>query len=137
MRILIDTNVILDIALERPPFVEHAVRLLKIAQQTDLVVYVTATTITDLYYITRKAHSHITAHDFIVDLLQLVEVADVDGAIIREALDSEIEDFEDAIQESAAKRQSIQAIVTRNEADFEDSVLQVYDPEAFLEAYSR
>lgn len=134
MRILIDTNVILDIALERQPFVEQAIRLLEMAQQADLTVYVTATTITDLYYITRKANGRTIAHDFIVDLLRIVEIADVDGSIIREALHSEIDDFEDAIQESAAKKQAIQVFVTRNEADFVNSVLQVYDPGSFLKS---
>lgn len=132
MRILIDTNIILDIALERQPFVEPAIRLLEMAQQTDLTIYVTATTITDLYYITRKANGHTIAHDFIVDLLRIVEIADVDAAIISEALHSGIDDFEDAIQESAAKKQAIQVIVTRNKADFVNSFLQVYDPESFL-----
>jgi len=134
MRILIDTNVILDIALERQPFVEQAIRLLEMAQQADLTVYVTATTITDLYYITRKANGRTIAHDFIVDLLRIVEIADVDGSIIREALHSEIDDFEDTIQESAAKKQAIQVFVTRNEADFVNSVLQVYDPGSFLKS---
>jgi predicted nucleic acid-binding protein len=132
MRILIDTNVILDVALERQPFVEQAIRLLEMAQQTHLTVFVTATTITDLYYITRKANGRTIAHDFIVDLLQIVDIADVDASVIREALHSEIDDFEDAIQESAAKKQAIQVIVTRNTADFANSVLQVYDPESFL-----
>jgi hypothetical protein len=66
-----------------------------------------------------------------------VEIANVDGSVIREALHSEIDDFEDAIQESAAKKQAIQVIVTRNDADFANSVLQVYDPESFLNAHSR
>jgi hypothetical protein len=90
-----------------------------------------------LYYITRKANGRAIAHDFIVDLLRIVEIANVDGSVIREALHSEIDDFEDAIQESAAKKQAIQVIVTRNDADFANSVLQVYDPESFLNAHSR
>ena len=55
MRILIDTNIILDVVLERQPFVEQATRLLQIAQQAGVELFLTATTVTDLYYITRKA----------------------------------------------------------------------------------
>jgi predicted nucleic acid-binding protein len=61
---LIDTNVILDIALERQPFVEQAVQLLKAAQQANIILYMTATTITDLYYIARREKGHADALDF-------------------------------------------------------------------------
>jgi predicted nucleic acid-binding protein len=135
MKILIDTNIILDIALERQPFVEAAIRLLEVTQRVDLVLYVTATTITDLYYITRKARGRATARNFIVDLMQFVEVAGVGRTVIEEALHSKVADFEDAVQESAAKQYAIQVIVTRNEKDFENSVLEVHNPESFLQTY--
>ncbi len=132
MKVLIDTNVILDIALEHQPFVEQAVKLLKAARQANIILYMTATTITDLYYIAQREKGHAAALDFIVDLLKFMKVAGVDEATVREALRSDITDFEDAIQESAAKRQAIQAIVTRNETDFKNSVLEIYNPETFL-----
>ncbi len=50
MRVLIDTNVILDIALERKPFVQHAALLLETAQQKGIQLFITATTVTDLCY---------------------------------------------------------------------------------------
>lgn len=134
MKVLIDTNIILDFALERQPFVEQSVRLLEAAQQAGLVLYVTATTITDLYYIVRKAKGHATARDFITDLLQFMQVAGVDKAVIERALHSGIADFEDAIQESAAQRETIQVIITRNESDFENSTLKVYNPASFLKS---
>ena len=61
MKILIDTNVILDIALEREPFVKQAAMLLKAAQQYKIQLFMTATTVTDLYYITRKEKGKETA----------------------------------------------------------------------------
>ncbi len=134
MKVLVDTNVILDIALERQPFVEQAAQLLKSAQRANITLCITATTITDLYYIARREKGHTAALNFIVDLLKFMEVAGVDEATIREALHSEITDFEDAIQESAARRQAIQIIVTRNESDFNNSSLKVYNPESFLKA---
>jgi len=135
VKILIDTNVILDIVLERQPFVEQAIRLLQTAQQANIVLFVTATTITDLYYITRKARGRTIALDFIADLLQLMEVAGVDKAVIMQALHSDIADFEDAIQESAAKGQAISVLVTRNETDFKNSSLEIYSPESFLKKF--
>jgi predicted nucleic acid-binding protein len=133
MKVLIDTNIILDIVLERQPFVEQAIQVLQTAQ-TDIVLFLTATTITDLYYITRKAKGRAIALSFIADLLQFVEVAGVDKDVIMQALHSDIADFEDAIQESAAKSQTINVIVTRNETDFENSVLEIHSPESFLQS---
>ena len=54
MKILLDTNVILDIALDREPFAEHAVLLFKTANEQKIQMFMTATTVTDLYYIARK-----------------------------------------------------------------------------------
>lgn len=132
MRVLIDTNILLDIMLERQPFVEPATRLLETARETNVVMYVTATTITDLYYVIRKAKGRDIAWKFVEDLMQLMEVAGVDKAVIKQALQSDLTDFEDAIQESAAKSQAIQVIVTRNEADFHDSELGIHNPESFV-----
>lgn len=133
MKVLLDTNVILDIVLERQPFVEAAVNLLRTSQRDDrLRFFVTATTITDLYYITRKAKGRVVALNFIADLLQVIDVAGVDKAVIMQALQSEIVDFEDAIQESAAIQQSIDILVTRNTVDFQNAVLKVHTPESFL-----
>ncbi len=134
MKILIDTNIILDIVLERQPFVEQATQLFTAAQQANVILFVTATTITDLYYITRKAKGRAIALNFIADLLQFMDVAGVDKAVIMQALHSDIADFEDAIQESAAKSQAINVLVTRNETDFKNSALEIHSPESLLQS---
>lgn len=132
MKILIDTNVILDIVLERQPFLKHAELLLQTAQRTSTEIFLSATTVTDLYYIIRKAKGRATALDFIKDLMQFVEVAAVDKSVILQALQSNISDFEDAVQEISAKNEEIEIIVTRNESDFTNSILEVHTPESFL-----
>ena len=135
MKVLLDTNVILDIVLERHPFDEQAISLLQATRQNDSVLFVTATTITDLYYVTRKAKGHTVALNFIGDLLEFADVAGVDKEVITYALHSQILDFEDAIQESATRARNIDVIVTRNVADFANCLVQVHSPESFLRAY--
>jgi predicted nucleic acid-binding protein len=132
MKILVDTNVILDIVLAREPFFPTSAHLFKGALEAGIEVYLSATTITDLYYIARKAKGRTAALAFIEDLLGLVEVAAVDKAVILHALKSEIYDFEDAVQESAAVREGITAIVTRDAEDFRASHLTIHSPESFL-----
>jgi len=135
MKIMLDTNVILDIALDRHPFVESATTLLQTARRINCMLFVTATTITDLYYVTRRAKGHTIALDFIVDLLEFVDIAGVDREVISRALRSEVIDFEDAIQESAAKMQNVDFIVTRNVKDFANSTVETYTPESFVQVY--
>nr|VFJ64883.1 MAG: Predicted nucleic acid-binding protein, contains PIN domain [Candidatus Kentron sp. FM]VFJ65181.1 MAG: Predicted nucleic acid-binding protein, contains PIN domain [Candidatus Kentron sp. FM]VFK15279.1 MAG: Predicted nucleic acid-binding protein, contains PIN domain [Candidatus Kentron sp. FM] len=133
MKVLVDTNVILDIALDREPFVEYAALFLKTARQRIIPLFMTATTVTDLYYILRKERGKDIALSFISDLLQFVDVASVDKKVVIEALRSEIPDFEDAIQIFSAKQTAIETVVTRNEGDFAKSGLDVQNPKSFLQ----
>ena len=133
MRILIDTNVILDIVLDREPFVEHAMLLFKTAYERRIQMFMTATTVTDLYYITRKEKGKATALSFIKEMIHFVDVISVDKNIILEALSSGIPDFEDAIQVCSANKEEITTIVTRNEKDFMMCDLNIQSPKAFLQ----
>ncbi len=130
--ILVDTNIILDIVLEREPFVAQAVQLLQKTQDSGVDIFLSATTITDLYYIVRKAKGKDIALNFLKNLLAFVEIAAVDKEVILQALESDFSDFEDAVQENSAKHENIDILITRNKADFEKSTLQVYTPEAYL-----
>lgn len=132
MKILVDTNVVLDIVLERQPFFAQSAQVLKTALQANIQLYITATTVTDLYYIVRKAKDKALALNFIKELLDFVDVTAVDKSVILQALQVDMNDFEDAIQASSAKNADIDIIVTRNEADFINSNLIIHTPETFL-----
>ena len=132
-KILIDTNVILDIALKREPYYKKSSELIRVIERKQIPSFITATTITDIYYIAKKTKSHETAIEFIKNLLQLIDIAGVEKQIILNALNSDIKDFEDAIQENAAKEYNIEIIITRNEGDFVNSSLTIYSPEKYLE----
>lgn len=133
MKILLDTNVILDIVLDREPFAEPAVLLFKAAHKQKVEMFMTATTVTDLYYITRKEKGKSTALAFIEELIGFVDVVSVDKNIIVGALQAGFPDFEDAIQVCSANREGITNIVTRNEKDFRRSGLIIQSPSAFLQ----
>ena len=90
MRLLLDTNVILDLALKRHPFFPQAASLLKTAKQLRYQIMVTATSITDIYYIIRKAKGKDTAFGFIEAFLKFAEVASVNKHVIMQALRSEL-----------------------------------------------
>jgi len=137
MKILIDTNILLDIILNRAPFAEFSEQVFVAAKFATIDLFMSATTITDLYYIARKEKGREQTLLLIEDLLQCVDVISVNKAVILHALHTGLPDFEDAVQEGAAKQANISIIVTRNGADFKNSDLDVYSPEEFITCYGK
>jgi predicted nucleic acid-binding protein len=131
-RVLIDSDVILDIALAREPFVEHSSIVLAIFEQKQRTGVVSSNILTNVYYVLRKLSSNEQARDFIRDLLQIIEVVSVNHNAVLEALDSEFTDLENGIQHFAALEARCDCIVTRNGADYVKAVIPVYNPREFI-----
>ena len=134
MKLLIDTNVILDVLLRREPFFRAAAAVLDLSQRTDVQEYVSASAITDIYYIAnRQLKDRTSAQDLLKPLLMVVSVAAVSEQEIRSALDLSWADFEDCVQYSVALLNEMDGIVTRNPRDYEQAALQVWLPEQVVE----
>lgn len=131
-RVLLDTNVILDIALMREPHYALAVAIFNCIDSQSIEANMTASSVTDIYFIAKKEKGHVNAIGFVRGLIQVVHVLGVDKGIIEMALDSEMIDFEDAVQASAAALNGISIVITRNKDDFAKSRLEVHTPEEFL-----
>lgn len=102
-KILLDTDVALDHLADRQPFAESAHRLLALAEIGELILCVSSVSFSNLYYILRKLKGHAAALSLLEKLTSLVRVVAVTEAEIGSALQSEFNDFEDAIQHFAAK----------------------------------
>ncbi|NOX48690.1 MAG: PIN domain-containing protein [Chlorobi bacterium] len=135
-KILIDTNIILDIALDRKPFVKKSIEFIRLIAKNNIEAFVTATTVTDIYYVTHKKTGHTKTIGFLKNLFMFIKIAGVDSVSILNALNSDMTDFEDAVQFETAKQNNIQIIVTRNQSDFEDSGLKIYRPEDFINSFN-
>lgn len=135
MRVLLDTNVVLDIALERQLSYAAATRIIKASDFGRMHFFITASMATDIYYILRKSKGREFALAFLSDLLNLVDVCQVDKNVLLDALGSSFSDFEDAVQNAAAIDDRIEIIVTRNKADYRLSPLLVLSPEEFVAAH--
>jgi len=129
--ILLDTNIVLDIALERNPFYEESKKVLSKIISEQKTCCVTSSSVTDIYYITKKITSHERALNFLINLFSYVEILSVDKKIILAALTSGQTDFEDSVQKETARHHHIRTIVTRNKKDYQDADLQVFTPEEF------
>jgi len=132
MVILLDTNIILDLALQRQPYFEEAIAVLKLIDKSNIRACVTASSITDIYYIVKKSKNHNEAIEIIKNIIQYFEIISVDKEIIVRAIESSMKDFEDAIQSFAALSEKIDYIVTRNIKDFENSKVLAISPQEFL-----
>ncbi len=134
MKILLDTNVILDIFLKRLPFYEKSKAALDLANYEEIDIYVSASTITDIYYITnRHLKDHNATRKHIINLLQTVHISSVTENEITKALDLLWSDFEDAVQYSVAFNNKIDIIVTRNPFDYKQSDIPIYTPQELME----
>lgn len=133
MRYLIDTNIILDVLLNRAPFYSNSVKVLNLSGKESITLYVTASSITDIYYIANQTlHNKEEVRELLVKLLKIVLVADVSGEEIRHALALPWRDFEDSVQYSVALLQKMDGIVTRNPSDYEEAEMKIWKPEDFL-----
>jgi predicted nucleic acid-binding protein len=112
VKVLLDTNIILDYALERPPFWQASEQIFLLLEQGQFQGYVSASTFSDLYYIIRKQRGHNWTLTFLNRLVSVCQIAMVDQTVILMALTVNFRDFEDAIQYSTAVINHLDAIVT-------------------------
>ncbi|MDP3180307.1 MAG: PIN domain-containing protein [Bacteroidota bacterium] len=134
IKAIIDTNVILDIALNREPFFEYSSQIFDRIDDQILEGYITASSVTDIYYIASKQKDKSHARKFLISLIQILEVIGIDKDIVIQALECDLPDFEDAIQVFSAKSNSIDLIITRNKADYENSGMKILDPQEFIQS---
>ena len=128
MKVMFDTNVILDVLLERLPFAEPASILLARAERGGIQGFACATTVTTIFYLARKAVGRELARSQVTDLLSILDVAPVNRAVLERAARSEIDDFEDAVIVESARQVEARVILTRNERDFAKSPIPVHSP---------
>lgn len=132
-KILLDTNIILDIALERQQFFGESEQVLSFVEQGQLEGYISASTFGDLYYIIRKVKIRDSTLEFLRHIATFCQVATVDNSVISMALTCNFKDFEDAIQYSTAVINRIDAIVTRNPRDFPVTTPRILTPNQLIQ----
>jgi len=134
VKVLFDTNVVLDHLLGREPFVDAAEQLLSLVDSGRIDGVICSTTATTIHYLASKAVGASAAMEYLRKLLAIFDVACVDRDVLLGALDAGFSDFEDAVLHEAACEIGAAAIVTRNGMDFVRSALPVFDPVELLAA---
>ncbi len=129
MRVLLDTNVVLDFILDRPPFAQTATQLFELHEQGSLDIFIAAVTLVNVFYITRKNQNVDRARQAVNELLATTGICPLDQAILQDAQQLGFDDYEDAVQHASAVALALEAIVTRDPRGFHASRIPVFTPE--------
>lgn len=133
MVILVDTNIVLDVLLKREPYRTNSEIILSKCADRQIIGYLAAHTIPNIFYILRKSYTRQERRKLIKNLCSIFRVSDLNLDKILSAIDNEdFTDFEDCLQEECAVNIMADYIVTRNPKDFEKSRVKVIDPEGFI-----
>ena len=132
MRVLVDTNVLLDYLLNREPFSEHARKIILSCKEKKIQGCIAAHSISNMFFILRKEFSVEERKAILTDLCLLFTVEGIDRFKLLSALKNEdFKDFEDCLQMECAKSFQADYIITRNIDDFKNCQIACMTPEKF------
>jgi len=136
MNVFIDTNVLIDVLIERQPFVAESRKVWFLAERAKVRGMVSVLTFANVYYIVRKVRGPQAAMSMMTMLRDTFAPVPLDEQILNQAMDAAFSDFEDAIQYYSALRADAQCLLTRNPDHFPRSHLDVLSPTEFLAAHA-
>ena len=132
MKVLFDTNIILDVLLDRKPFSEHASYLMSQVERSEINGFLCATTVMTIHYLLSKYLYKEKSIESINSIMALFEIASVNRLVIENALVSKFPDFEDSVLHESARHAGAEYIITRNIKDFQKSKIPAFTPTEFL-----
>lgn len=137
MKIMCDTNVILDVLLERAPFADDSAKVLSLCEDHKIDGFISASCLTDIFYLVRKyTHSTELAYTAIGKVLEIVKVCSVTNNDAITAFQQKAKDFEDCLVATCAKSIRCDCIVTRNKKDFEEFGIPLLTPSELLSQFN-
>lgn len=128
MKILIDTNVILDVLCNRQDFVDDSLKVFKYCEANQITGYISALSIPNIVYIMRKELDSEEIKEILTTLTSIFTVVDLRENDLLKAADMDFSDYEDALQSVCAARAKVNYIVTRNIKDFKNSTIPAIKP---------
>ena len=127
-RLLLDTNVILDVLLDRQPHVNASAAICAAVETGKAEGLLAAHAVTTIHYLLARQLGEAAAKQFVLALLKLFGVAPVDGHVLQQAIQSSGQDFEDSVTAAAAHASGCHLIVTRDPKRFRRSAIPALSP---------
>jgi len=134
VKVLLDTNVVLDVLLNRHPFSDDSAQVMAMIDRSEVQGFLSATTVTTIHYLLAKYLDSNRSIKQVRLLLSLFEIAPVNRVVLENALAGHSPDYEDAVIIEAAQHAGVEYIVTRNIKNFKKSVIPVYTSTGFIQA---
>ena len=131
-RIMVDTNVALDLLLNREEFVLEALHIFALAEEGSIELLLSTDAISTIFYVVRKNQGITVAREAISKLLDYVTLAGLDDRSVIRGLALDFDDVEDALVAAVAEKESAEFIVTRNATDFKNSPVPALLPKVYL-----
>ncbi|MBM4035458.1 MAG: PIN domain-containing protein [Planctomycetes bacterium] len=135
MDVFVDTNVLLDVVGERVPFLEDSLRVWTLADEGRIRAFVSMISFTNAYYITRRQSDRAKANKAMRLLRASFQRVTFDDLLLSQAIDSDLDDIEDAVQFYSALRCGAACLITRNTTHFPSNDIPVMTPAEFLATY--
>ena len=132
MVLLIDTNIVLDVLLNRPEFVKDSSMIWKLCETEQAKGYISTLTYANMMYIMRKQLTPDQIEDVYRKLNLIFEFADFSPAVLDRAVNMKWKDFADAVQSATAEHIHADYIITRNLKDFAKSKVMAFTPSELL-----
>ncbi|RJQ57356.1 MAG: PIN domain-containing protein [Stygiobacter sp.] len=134
IKLFVDSDIILDLLAEREPHYIHAARLFTLINQNKIIAYTSPLIFANLHYLLKKQTANFVALKSLRKLKTLINILPIDERVIEQSLNSEFNDFEDAIQYYTAVNNGITLIITRNKIDYKRSKIDILTAEEFLKS---
>jgi predicted nucleic acid-binding protein len=131
-RIFLDTNIMLDLLGERQPFYESIAQLATLADQKKIIIVVSPISFATVNYFLAKFGTPSISIEKLRKFKIISEISKIDESIVEKALNSNFNDFEDALQYFCAVDSKCEIIITRNTKDFKNSLLPIMTAEEYL-----
>jgi predicted nucleic acid-binding protein len=135
--IFIDTNILLDMLLNRMPYRNHALDLFSLQENKKIISYTSSYSILCVAYFLNKKYPPKLSREIIFRLLEDVQVIEINKSMLLAGINSLTDDYEDAVQiHSALSNRKITHLITRNKKDFKDCPLHICTAEQFNDRFS-
>ena len=134
-KLLIDINVILDVALARAPYWNSSQKILSYIEKGEATGYISAISCTTIYYLIQKESNAKKSANYIRDLLKLLSVVEVNKKTFERALELETKDLEDNVQVACAEACQANYIITRDPVDYKKSPIPTMSPAEYLATF--
>ncbi len=134
-RIFIDSDIILDLLAKREPYYIYSSKLFTVIDKGDIIACTSPLIFANLHYLLRKFTSNSSALKSLRKLKTLVNILPIDEKVIEQSLNSDFNDFEDAIQYFTAVNNGISVLITRNKRDYKKSKIPILTAEEFIKTW--